>query len=86
MVDGVAGGLTPDQARAAVGWITSDPGRLRRMQEQWTAIAPQAYRKPGSVNDGTNERDLAPLRRDPDVYDRRSYAARGRDSAQGTNR
>lgn len=61
MVDGVADGLTKEQARAAVDWISGDPDRRQMMRDQWTSIAPQKCRKPGWTNDKANERDLAPL-------------------------
>ncbi len=61
MVDGVSSGLTRDQRRVAVDWIRADRARLQAMQDQWTSVAPQKYRKPGWTNDKANEHDLAPL-------------------------
>ena len=61
MIDGVSHGLSKEQKDAGAGWITSDPTRLRSLQEQFASIAPQRYRKAGWVNDQANERNLAPL-------------------------
>lgn len=61
MIDGVSDGLNRAQKHAAAHWINADPDRIESLQEQFTAIAPQKYRKPGWTNDKTNERELAPL-------------------------
>lgn len=61
MIGGVSDGLTKAQIRGAADWIACDPARRENMQEQWTAIAPQKYRKPGWNNDQTNERHLVAL-------------------------
>jgi pimeloyl-ACP methyl ester carboxylesterase len=61
MVDGVSDGLNRDQKKAEISWITSDPTRLRSMQEQFASIAPQKYRDPGWIADKANEHDLPPL-------------------------
>jgi pimeloyl-ACP methyl ester carboxylesterase len=61
VVDGVSYGLNKEQKKTEVDWITSDPARLRSLQEQSASIAPMQHRKPGWTNDQTNERNLAPL-------------------------
>jgi pimeloyl-ACP methyl ester carboxylesterase len=61
LVDGVSEGLTKEQKKAAVSWITSDPTQLDSVQEQWGSIAPREYRRPGWINDQANEAGLAPL-------------------------
>jgi pimeloyl-ACP methyl ester carboxylesterase len=61
MVEGVSRGLSGPQRKGAAEWITSDPGRVRSMQEQFASIAPRASRAPGWSNDLANERDLRPL-------------------------
>lgn len=61
MIDGVSAGLTKEQKREAVGWITSDAARLSSMQEQFASVAPPGLRRPGWRNDLDNERSLAPL-------------------------
>jgi pimeloyl-ACP methyl ester carboxylesterase len=61
MIDGVSEGLSREQRSAATSWITSEPGRLQAIQEQWTSIAPRRYRRPGQRNDEANEVRLAPL-------------------------
>lgn len=58
---GVSIGMTKEQRRAAVAWITSDPARLRSLTEQLISIAPVEHRKPGWTNDQANEPSLAPL-------------------------
>lgn len=60
-VGGMSAGMTRDQRRAAVEWITSDRSRLQRMQQVLTSVAPLEYRKPGWENDQANEADLPPL-------------------------
>ncbi len=61
MIDGVSNGLTREQKKAAVSWITSDPARLQSMQEQFVSTVPRQHRKNGWTNDQANERRLAPL-------------------------
>ncbi len=60
-VAGMSAGLDKEQKRAAVDWITSDPTRLRRLQEIAACTAPPRYRAPGWNNDQSNEAQLAPL-------------------------
>jgi pimeloyl-ACP methyl ester carboxylesterase len=61
VVGGVSDGLNKEQKKTEVDWITSDPARLRNLQEQSASIAPMQHRKLGWTNDQTNERNLAPL-------------------------
>ncbi len=61
MVGGVSRGLSKPQRNAATEWITSDPDRLGRIQEQWASTAPRKYRRAGWTNDLANEAGLAPL-------------------------
>jgi pimeloyl-ACP methyl ester carboxylesterase len=61
VVDGVSIGMTLEQRKAAVAWITSDPARLRSLTEQLFSIAPVEHRKPGWTNDQANEINLGPL-------------------------
>ena len=60
-VDGMSGGLSKEQKRAAADWIQSDPARLQRFQDVSGCIAPQRYREPGWTNDKINEVRLEPL-------------------------
>jgi pimeloyl-ACP methyl ester carboxylesterase len=60
-VGGMSDGLTREQKRAAVEWITSDRSRLQRMQQALASVAPHEYRQAGWTNDQANEADLAPL-------------------------
>jgi len=60
-ISGMSAGMTTEQKRAAVEWITDDRSRLRRMQRTLESVAPLEYRKPGWDNDQANEADLAPL-------------------------
>jgi pimeloyl-ACP methyl ester carboxylesterase len=60
-VDGMAGGLSKEQKRAAASWITSDPARLEVIKEMAGCIAPKRYRHSGWVNDLANEANLASL-------------------------
>lgn len=60
-IDGMSDGLSKEQQRAAIDWITSDPTRLQRFQDVAACTAPQSYRKPGWTNDKANEASLAPL-------------------------
>ena len=52
---GMSEGLNREQERGAVEWITSDPTRLRAIQEMAICTAPTRYRRPGWVNDEVNE-------------------------------
>jgi len=61
VVRGVASGLTPEEGKAAVHWITDDRGRLRAMQELVASTAPPGHRDCGWANDQSNERRLDPL-------------------------
>jgi pimeloyl-ACP methyl ester carboxylesterase len=61
MISGVSRGLSREQKRAAAAWITSDPDRLRSLQEQFMSVAPRSHRRAGWTNDLANERDLDPL-------------------------
>jgi pimeloyl-ACP methyl ester carboxylesterase len=61
VIDGVSDGLTKDQRREEASWITSDPTRLRSLQEQFASVAPWRYRKRGWINDQLNELSLPPL-------------------------
>ena len=60
-VGGMSAGMTKEQKRAAVEWITADRLRLGSMQQALESVAPLEYRKPGWDNDQANEADLAPL-------------------------
>ena len=59
--DGLSTGLSTEQKKQAVAWITSDPARLESLQEQSASVAPRGHRRPGWINDQANERDLLPL-------------------------
>lgn len=61
MISGVSVGSSKEQQRVAAAWITSDPKRLRNVQEQWRSIAPRKDRRAGWANDLANEAELAPL-------------------------
>jgi pimeloyl-ACP methyl ester carboxylesterase len=60
-IDGVSQGLSRDRRRAAANWITTNPARLRSMQEQFASTAPKRHRQAGWANDLANERALEPL-------------------------
>jgi pimeloyl-ACP methyl ester carboxylesterase len=60
-VGGMSAGMTKEQKRAAVEWITADRSRSRSMQQALQSVAPSEYRKPGWDNDQANEADLVPL-------------------------
>lgn len=60
-VRGMSTGLTREQLRAAVAWVTSDRSRLERMTLALASVAPRQYRQAGWTNDQANETALTPL-------------------------
>jgi pimeloyl-ACP methyl ester carboxylesterase len=60
-ISGMSEGLTPEQRKAAVEWVTSDRSRLERMQEALASVAPHHLRQVGWANDQANEAQLRPL-------------------------
>ena len=60
-VGGMSAGMTKEQRRTAVHWITADHSRLERMQQALESVAPLSHREAGWQNDQANEAALAPL-------------------------
>ncbi len=61
VVDALSAGLTKDEKRDAVDWITSNPARLHDVADLPTSLAPRKFRETGQRNDESNEINLEPL-------------------------